>query len=65
MVQRIKASFNHDGTAIEPHLAAGIFGTAQKPKINLSKALESYWQYSGDKTRGKSADQIRRWENPR
>ena len=64
MVQRIEVSLNQDGTAIEPHLAAGILGTAQKPKINLSKALETYWQYSGDKTRGKSADQIRRWENP-
>ena len=65
MVQRIEATLNPAGDKIEPHLAAGILGTAQKPKITLSKALETYWQYSGDKIRGKSADQVRRWENPR
>ena len=36
-----------------------------EPPLTVSKALEEYWTAAADRTRGKSADQIRRWENPR
>lgn len=45
--------------------AAAILGGAKEPKLTVSKALAAYWQVADDKTLGKSADQIRRWENPR
>lgn len=45
--------------------AAALLGLAKEPKFTVSKALAAYWQIADDKTLGKSADQIRRWENPR
>lgn len=45
--------------------AAALLGGAKEPKFTVSKALTSYWTVADDKTLGKSADQIRRWENPR
>lgn len=45
--------------------AAALLGGAQEPALTVSRALELYWPLARDKTLGKSADQIRRWENPR
>lgn len=45
--------------------AAALLGGAKEPKLTVSKALDAFWQIADDKTLGKSADQIRRWENPR
>ncbi|CAM8671112.1 Integrase, catalytic domain containing protein [Paracoccaceae bacterium] len=45
--------------------AAALLGLAKEPKFTVSKALRAYWSIAEDKTLGKSADQIRRWENPR
>lgn len=44
---------------------AALLGGAKEPKFTVSKSLTSYWTFADDKTLGKSADQIRRWENPR
>ncbi|WYK05431.1 DUF6538 domain-containing protein [Cereibacter sphaeroides f. sp. denitrificans] len=50
----------------DPIEAAAVLGGAQPPKITMSRALEIYWEVAEkSKTRGKSADQIRRWRNPR
>lgn len=45
--------------------AAAVLGGASPSRIKVSTALEAYWQISDAKTTNKSADQIRRWENPR
>jgi integrase len=45
--------------------AAAILGGAAEPKITVSRALDLYWSLAADKARGKSEDQMRRWENPR
>lgn len=64
IVDRMEATMMPSGS-MNPHLVAGILGTAQPPKLTLSKALEIYWQLSRDKLQGKSEDQIRRLKNPR
>lgn len=63
MVERIEATMR--GGEIDMKLAAGILGTAAKPELTLSGALEAYWPMVVDQIEGKSEDQIRRWENPR
>lgn len=35
------------------------------PAITVKKALEKYWDFSKDKLLNKSADQVRKWKNPR
>ena len=45
--------------------AAGVLGGAARPDIRVSRALEIFFEIAGDRTRGKSKDQIRRWKNPR
>ncbi|HEU0223403.1 MAG TPA: integrase, partial [Paracoccaceae bacterium] len=45
--------------------AAALLGRAQEPPITVTKALELYWTLAGEKTLGKSEDQLRRWRNPR
>jgi len=64
LIERLEAALTPQGT-VNPHLVEGILGTAQTPRMTLSKALDVYWQLAADKTRGKSKDQIRRWKNPR
>ena len=45
--------------------AAAILGGVREPLITVSKALDVYWFLAADKVIGKSADQLRRWRNPR
>ena len=44
---------------------AALLGTIPEPALTISKALELYWDLDREKILGKSADQIRRWRNPR
>jgi integrase len=45
---------------------AAMLGGIEEPKITVNRALELYWTYAtAEATRGASADQIRRWKNPR
>jgi len=64
LLARIEAATGRDG---EPDAkeAAAVLGGAQEPQITVSRALALYWELAKDRTRGKSADQLRRWENPR
>lgn len=61
---RIEATMTDSGE-IQPQLAAAFLGTAKKPDLTLSRALDEYWSLAEDRTLGKSEDQIRRWRNPR
>ncbi|NVK59525.1 MAG: hypothetical protein HWE37_05590 [Rhodobacteraceae bacterium] len=45
--------------------AAALLGGVAEPAITLSRALELYWELGREKIIGKSADQVRKWENPR
>lgn len=53
------------GGKLDQVVADAVLGGAQEPPITVSRALELYWELAKDKTRGKSPDQLRRWENPR
>jgi len=45
--------------------ATALLGTAETPVITIEEALDLYWSLAHEKTLGKSADQLRRWQNPR
>lgn len=45
---------------IDPVLASGILGLAEKPQMLLSGALEAYWSMPLEEIEGKSEDQMRR-----
>lgn len=45
--------------------ATALLGAAEKPVLTIEECLELYWSLAKDKTLGKSADQLRRWKNPR
>lgn len=64
LLDRVEAISERDGLP-EPAEAAALMGTVEAPTLTLSAALEAYWTLARDKTLGKSADQVRRWENPR
>lgn len=64
ILQRIEAAKGRDGEP-DARRAAAVLGGAQEPQITVSRALALYWDLAKDRTRGKSADQLRRWENPR
>ncbi|HMO06905.1 MAG TPA: integrase [Paracoccaceae bacterium] len=49
----------------DPFEAAALLGTVPEPRVTVARALELYWGLAREKTFGKSADQLRRWENPR
>ena len=64
LMERIEAAMDANGK-IDRTLATAMLGTAKKPVLKLSDALDLYWTLAADQTRGKSPDQIRRWKNPR
>lgn len=64
LLERIEAIQSHHGI---PNVqeASAILGAVPAPDITVSRALELYWELTRDRLSGKSADQIRRWRNPR
>lgn len=64
LLARIKAVSTIKG---KPDLkeAAALLGGAKEPEITVTRALELYWGLAREKTIGKSADQLRKWRNPR
>ncbi len=50
---------------LDMKVAAAVLGTITPPAVTVTKALEQFWDLAQDRTLGKSADQIRRWRNPR
>lgn len=42
-----------------------LLGLVPEPALTVTAALHEYWTAAEDRKRGKSADQIRRWQNPR
>lgn len=64
LVRRVEAVRMRNGTPDKLE-AAAILGGARAPRMTVSRALEAYWKIARSKTLNKSADQVRRWENPR
>ncbi|GAM00005.1 tyrosine-type recombinase/integrase [Sphingomonas parapaucimobilis] len=55
---------NRDGSANQ-RIGNAVLGGVEEPAIRIEKALEVFWEHEADKERGKSADQIRKWRNPK
>lgn len=64
LVERMEAAVTAKGR-VDHAEAAAVIGTAQPPRMTVSQALERFWSVAKVKTLAKSADQVRRWENPR
>lgn len=64
LLERVEAATMTNG---QPSRIRGeaFLGGAEKPALTVSAALKEYWALSADALRGKSADQERRWANPR
>lgn len=45
--------------------ASALLGGVKEPQITVTRALDLYWELAREKTIGKSADQLRKWQNPR
>lgn len=45
--------------------ARAFLGGVPDPGVTINKALEVFWEHEADKERGKSADQVRKWRNPK
>lgn len=63
MLADIRAALRE--TEPPPKIVPAIMGGVPEPVVTVKKALDLYWTLAKDRTLGKSADQLRRWENPR
>ncbi|ETX27561.1 integrase [Roseivivax isoporae LMG 25204] len=64
LLARVEVLQRRDGTA-NAVTAPAVLGTIEVPSVTVSEALREYWTLTSDRVRDKSADQKRRWENPR
>ncbi|MCK4861941.1 MAG: tyrosine-type recombinase/integrase [Rhodobacteraceae bacterium] len=52
--------------ALSPsNVVSAVLGTAEAPRPVLSTVVQEYFELTRDRLKGKSPDQIRRWQNPR
>jgi hypothetical protein len=59
-----KVSLNADGTPFQREGDA-LLGGVPEPAMNVSKALEEFWDIAVDQFRGMTPDQVRRKKNPK
>lgn len=64
LLDRVEAVVTPRGK-IDTITAAAVLTGAKPAAMSVTGALNAYWRVARAKTREKSADQIRRWENPR
>lgn len=64
IVRRLKL-LEAKGLGEAPAAAAAALGGAVKPRLTVSKLFAAYEEHARDKLVGKSADQVRKWRNPR
>ena len=64
LLARVEVLQRRDGT-VNAVAAPAVLGAVEVPLMTVSEALSEYWRLTPDRVRGKSADQKRRWENPR
>ncbi len=64
LLARIEAMLTAKAS-IDPSMMEAVLGARAAPPISLSRALNQFWRVADERTLGISADQIRRWRNPR
>ena len=64
VLERLEAVPFHKGKP-DMRIASAVLGGVEPPKVTVTRALEQFWDLAQDRTLGKSADQVRRWRNPR
>lgn len=67
LVSRVKRLIAEYGSAdkVPADILAADLGGVDRPEIHLSEVLDIYLDLTRDQLEGKSADQLRRWKNPR
>lgn len=65
LLERVEAAISKRTGQIDTIEAAAVLGTAERPRITITRALDLYLTIGDEKAHGKSPDQIRRWRNPR
>jgi integrase len=66
MIARLETLAAHDPQARDPVLAKAVLGAAEPGRaVRLSELFDAYEAMTPDLRNGMSADQIRRWRNPR
>lgn len=65
ILRRIEALGQKDPRAENGTMVEALLGGAAEPGVMLSSMFEEYERISGDKTRGKTPDQVRTWRNAR
>ncbi|MFV2003051.1 MAG: integrase, partial [Paracoccaceae bacterium] len=63
-MSRLMREFPDPGN-VPPEIANADLGGVERPKLMLSDLLEEFQDLTRDQVIGKSADQMRRWRNPR
>ena len=53
------------GELAPPNVVPAVLGTAEAPRPVLSTVVHEYFDLTRDRLKGKSTDQIKRWQNPR
>lgn len=64
IVRRVELLEARQMTASRPAVEA-VLGGADKPPVTMSGLFGAYEGHARDRLRGKSADQVRKWRNPR
>ena len=53
------------GELSSPNVVSAVLGTAEAPRPVLSTVVQEFFELTRDRLKGKSPDQIKRWQNPR
>lgn len=64
ILERVKAVPRADGKPNE-RIGEALLGGVPETGMSVTEALEEFWTITRDHIRGKTADQVRRWKNPR
>lgn len=65
ILQRVRSVPATPSGAPNKSIGDALLGGVAQPGLTVRQALEEFWKITVDQTRGKTEDQVRRWQNPR
>jgi integrase len=65
ILRRVDGITTRRDRAPDQRTGDALLGGVEDPGMTVSEALEEFWKISIDQVRGKTPDQVRRWENPK
>lgn len=64
LLDRLEGTVSASGR-FDPQEADAALGLASPPSISVSQSLDVFYEVAAEDLKGKNADQVRRWKNPR